>query len=443
MFTSQTHLKDDLRTIFTLSLPVILETILQTLLGTTDTYFAGQLHDNAIAAIGVTGLFVNLLITVFTAISTGVTALVARSIGRRDDARANLVMRQALLLGGGIGLLLGVLSLLFRRPILLLTGAEDAVLTYALPYFSLVVGPCALICLTQLLSSCLRAAKDTLSPMLASGFANVLNIILNALFIRLGWGITGLALATTLSRAVTVLLLLFRIQKGSSPLRLTGGRWLPEGKTLVSILRIGIPAGIEKLVFRAGQVVYNNVILSLGTTAYVAHSVAGTIEGYFYIPAMGFAVAAATMVGVKLGEENPEEARRLTYLTDAIATAAMLLIAALAYILAPQLTALFTETAEAQALAVRLLRWIAFFQPFAALTQIITAALQGASDTRFPMYATFGGIWLLHVGIGCFLAVPMGWGLFGIWCGYVLDIVVRGMLLLVRFMRGKWQQITL
>ncbi len=442
MFKLQT-LRRDLQTIFALSTPVILETVLQTLLGTTDTYFAGRIHDNAIAAIGVTGLFVNLLITVFTAVSVGVTAVVARNIGRRDHKRANLAVGQSLLLGIAAGLILGIFSLLFRRPILQMTGADAAVAEAALPYFSIVVGPCILLCLTQILSSCLRAAGDTFSPMLASGFANILNIALNALFIHLGWGIAGLALATTLSRLITVLLLLFRLHHGNTPLRLPALSWAIEKAMFTSILRIGIPAGLEKLIFRLGQLVYNNVILTLGTTAYVAHSVAGTIEGYFYIPAMGFAVAASTLVGTKLGEDHPEEARRLTFLTDLIATLAMMIIAGITCIFAPRLTALFTTTSEAQLLAVRLLRWIAFFQPFAAATQILTGALQGAGDTRFPMYSTFGGIWLLHVGIGCLLATVGGLGLFGIWCGYALDITVRSLLLFVRFIRGKWQTIHL
>jgi len=87
------------------------------------------------------------------------------------------------------------------------------------------------------------------------------------------------------------------------------------------------------------------------------------------------------------------------------------------------------------------LRLIAFFQPFAALTQIMTSALQGAGDTKFPMYATLIGIWVIRVGIGYLLAVTFNLGLFGVWCGYAMDITIRGILLLIRFLRGKWQKI--
>jgi Na+-driven multidrug efflux pump len=107
------------------------------------------------------------------------------------------------------------------------------------------------------------------------------------------------------------------------------------------------------------------------------------------------------------------------------------------YLFAPQLAALFTKTQEVRDMVVMVVRLIAFFQPFAALTQVFTSALQGAGDTKFPMVATLIGIWAVRVGLGYFLAVTLQMGLLGIWMGYVTDVVLRGLLLLLRFTRGK------
>ena len=303
-----------------LALPVIMENILQTLLGTTDTYFAGQMADEAIAGIGVTNLIMNLFISFFTAVSVGTTAITARAFGAGDREKVNRTVVHSMALALVLGIAVGLVCCLFSKPILRISGAEEAVLSYALPYYLVVTVPSAVLCLQLVLSACLRAVRDTRTPMYVTGGSNILNIGLNLLFIRMGLGIFGLGLATTLSRA----------------------------------------AG-------AAVLVYNAMILSLVTAAYVAHNVAGTIESYSYIPAMGFGLAVSTAAGVALGEKNPEKARLQTFAAYRMSTAVMLVIGAVFFFFSPQLAALFTDTQDVQDQVVTVLRIIAFFQPAAAL----------------------------------------------------------------------------
>jgi Na+-driven multidrug efflux pump len=175
---------------------------------------------------------------------------------------------------------------------------------------------------------------------------------------------------------------------------------------------------------RLGQLVYNSMIISIGLSTYVAHNVAGNIESYPFIPAMGFGVATAALVGISLGENNVKKAKELVYLSDMIATVFMVAIGIIFFV-SPPLAALFTETKEVQVQVVQVLRLIAFFQPFSAITQIFTSALQGAGDTKFPMYATLIGIWFGRVGLGYLFGVVLGFGLFGVWIGYALDLTIR------------------
>lgn len=433
--------KREIRTVFAISVPIIAENILQTLLGTTDTYFAGQVHDNAIAAIGVTSLIVNILLAFYTAVSVGTTAVVARNIGRKDQCRADLAATQSVLLAVGLGIIFGALSAVFCRPLLRLSGAEAQVLEYAVPYYLLVAVPSVFLCLSLVLSSCLRAAKDTKTPMIATIFANLLNIMLNYLFVRAGWGVIGLGLATTISRAATVAILFYKLRRGHNALQLGSNGWRPDRSMLGAITRIGIPAGAEKLIMRLGQLLYNGVIISLGTAAYVAHNVGGTIEGYAFIPAMGFGVATATLVGVSLGEGKPQKAQRLAFLANNLATLFMLAVAVVYFIFAPQLAAFFTPTKAVQDMVVTVLRFQAFFEPFTALSQVMASALQGAGDTKFPMYTTLVGIWGIRVCVGYLLAVVCGLGLLGFWIGSALDLTLRGLVLTARFLKGRWQAI--
>ncbi len=426
-----------LKTIVTLAVPIILENVFQTLLGTADTYFAGQLGDNAIAAIGVTNLVMNVFISFFFAVGVGTSAVMSRCVGKKDFRQANEAMEQSLLLGLALGLSFGLISLALRRPILMLAGAKGAVLDYAVPYYTFVAVPCVFLCLSQILASCLRSTMDTKTPMVSTGIANVLNIFLDYVLVRLGMGIIGLAAATTIARLLVTCLLLLRLRagKGEICLRLTRVRW--NRAVMGSIVRIGLPAGGEKLIMRVGQMVYNGIIISLGTASFVAHSIGGTIDNYTYIPAFGFGMAAATLVGISLGEEDVAKARKITFVAYGISAACMVGLGILMYLFAPQLAAQFTKTQEVRDMIVMVVRLIAFFQPFGALTQVLTCALQGAGDTQFPMGATLAGIWAVRVGLGYFLAVPLHWGLLGVWMGYVADVVLRGLLLLLRFTRRK------
>lgn len=433
--------KNNMRIIFTLSIPVIIENILQTLLGTVDTYFAGTINDNAIAAISVTNLIINIFITFFTAISIGTSALISRNFGKKDLDKVNLVMNQSIILGLILGFLTGIINLIFNKQILIISGSTKEVLDYAIPYYIVVVVPSVFLCLALILSSCLRSVKDTKTPMIATTIANILNIILNFIFIKLNLGIVGLGLATTISRIINMLILLIKLKKGSSGVKLSIQSFEIDKKIISSIIKIGGPAGMEKLIMRIGQLVYSSMIISIGVSTYVAHNIAGTIESYTYVPAMGFGVATATLVGISLGENNIKKAKNLVFLSDIIATICMLIIGLIFFIFAPNLASIFTDTKKIQDMVVTVLRLIALFQPFAALTQIFTSALQGAGDTKFPMYATLIGIWVCRVGLGYLLGAKLGLGLLGVWIGYALDLTIRGILLLKRFLKGNWQNI--
>ena len=435
------------KTVLLLAFPVIVENILQVLLGTADTFFAGKLHGNAIAGIGVTNLVMNIYIAFFTAVGVGTTAIIARNIGDKQIDKALDTLKQSIILALIVGIIVGIVSMIFAEPLLIFLGTKKEVLQYAMPYFMVVAGPCVFLCLIQILSSALRGAGDTKTPMIASAIANVLNIVLNYVLVFgafniKGLGILGAGLATTLSRIVVVIILLRKLIKGDTILQFKiSDKWHMDKDLMTSIARIGIPAGIEKLIMRLGQLLYGSMIITLGTSSYIAHNIAGTIESYSYLPAMGFGVVATTLVGQNLGANNPEEAKKYTFISNTLSTILMVIIGIGFFIGAPTLAGLFTTDEYVKELAVTVLRIIALFQPFLSLSMVMASALQGAGDTKFPMYSTLIGIWGIRVAGGYLLAVVLNLGLVGIWIAYALDITVRSMLLLTRFLNGKWAAI--
>lgn len=437
----QTETRENLNSICILAAPIIMENVLQSLLGTVDTFFAGQLDDLSIASIGVTNLIMNVYISFFTAVSVGTVAVVSRFYGRKEYTMVNRAVIHSLVAGSIMGTAVGIVSACFGMPILRLSGAEDDIIACAMPYYLVVTVPCAALCLQLVLAACLRAIKDTRTPMYGTVLSNILNIILNAFFMKCGLGLFGLGLATTVSRCVGAMVLFFRLRNHDqkiilSPCNLTQ-------KEFFMILRIGIPAGGEKLIMRIGQLAYGSIIISLGNNAYVAHNIAGNLESYSGLPSMGFGLAVCTMIGISLGEGNIQRAKRQTTIAYYLSAISGVIIAVFLIIFAPQLTSLFTKTVEIQELASKLLRISAVVLPFSALVQIMNNVLQGAGDTKFPMYATLFGIWGIRVSVGYVLSAFFGLGLVGVWMAYGLDVIIRSAVLWCRYRQGTWSKITI
>ncbi len=435
------------KVVLTLALPAMIEHILQVLIGVVDTYFVSRLGTEAIAGVGITNLIINVYIAFFVALGVGTTAVVSRNIGAGETEAANHAVRQSIIMALVIGIISGIFNLLFYKRLFILLGAEEKVMAYGIPYFLIVAVPSIFLCIIKVLSSALRGGGDTKTPMKVGVISNIINIVLDyvlifGIFGFSGLGIVGAALATTISRIVGASMLFIKLNDKKGKLKINFfDRWKVDKSTIKSITKIGLPAAIEKLIMRFGQLVYSGMIIKIGTHAYGAHNIAGTIESFSYLPGFGFAIAASTLVGQNLGAGRPKEAQAYGLISNFLSTIFMGAMGIIFYIFAPSLAGIFTQDAEVSILVVKVLRIIACFQPFLSITFVITSALQGAGDTKFPMYSTLIGIWGVRV-LGVYLlGITLKMGLIGVWIAYVFDISIRGIILMVRFMRGKWKEI--
>ncbi|MGB3367882.1 MAG: MATE family efflux transporter [Acidaminobacteraceae bacterium] len=433
-----------IKNIINLGVPVIVENILIVLLGVVDMYFVGKIGTDAIAGVGITNLIVNIYTAFFIAIGIGTTAVVSRNIGAKKLSLASEDTKQAIMLGLIIGAIVALINLAFGKNIMQIIGAKSSVVDGALPYYMVITIPLVFLCLNVILSSVLRGAGDTRTPMKAGLISNLINIVLDYILIFgimnfSGLGIVGAALATTISRIISVIVLMNSIMKGKNSTALDlSGKWKIRKDVIKSITMIGIPAGVEKLIMRSGQVVYGSMIVSIGTSAYAAHNVAGTIESVTYLPAMGFGIAASTLIGQNLGAKKIKEARMYGLYSYYISAVFMSLMGILMYLFAPSLAKLFTKDIIVIKQSVQVVRLIALFQPMLCVTVVIASALQGAGDTKFPMYSSLIGIWGIRV-LGVYiLAINLNFGLLGVWIAYAADISIRAIILMIRYLRGKW-----
>lgn len=428
--------RQELSALCALAIPVMLEQLGQVLLGTVDTFFSGQINDNAIAAVNVTNMFVNLFATVFTAMGIGIMVMISHALGQKDERQANRILRQAILAGSGVGLAFGVVNFLCRDILLRLAGAEGEIFEMGRIYYLVVCVPCVLMCLTMILSTGLKAAQKARASMWAALTANITNVILDAVFLGTGLGIFGLGLATTLSRLLNLLLLLRVYCAGAGPLKLDRSGWMLEPTLMKQLLSYSGPIMFTQLSARLAVLVHGSLVLRLGSIYYVANSVALTIDEYACIPSAGFEAATASLVSNSLGAGRREDAVDYARLSFLATTCCMTGIGAFLAAFSVPLASLFTDTEAVCGMVRQVLTLMVFFNWTSALSHIFTSAVQGTGNSRYPLYVTLAGSLLMRLAGGYVLAYVFGWKLLGIWVGIILDFLFRGTLLSRRFSRS-------
>ena len=435
------------RRIVQLALPTLAEMTLMTLVSMADMIMVGRLGPWAITSVGLSNQPMFMAMSVFMSLNVGATALVARSVGagRPDDAYKTA--RQALVMAASIGTVLAIAGVVFARDILLWMGAQADVLGPGTAYLRIVAAGLLFQGATISLSASLRGAGDTKTPMSVNLVANVVNVIGNWLLIfgHLGFPrleVVGAAIPTLISRFVACVLILRKVfgHRGAIKMSMTDSFRLDK-ETVRRISRVGLPAALEQLVMRSGQMTFARIVSSFGTVTYAAHQVALNVEGLSLTPPQAFQTAATALTGQSLGAKRPDRAvkvgqeARLLGITLAAITGTTL------FFLGRYVVRLYTDDRQVVNMSSAALKIIAVAQPFMATSFVLSGALRGAGDTKWTLYITMAGVWGVRVVAAYLLAIRLGMGLNGAWIGMALDMIARAILVNLRFRAGHWTKI--
>lgn len=437
--TKDNKIRTSIKLLLFTAVPIMIEQLSQILLGTADVFFAGRLGDNAIAAISLTNMYMNLFATFFNAVALGTAILISNYLGAKKTDEACLVMKQSVILGIILGIFVGIVNYFFAVPLMNLPRPDATIIETALPYFRIVGSTCIFMCITLVFSNGLRASGMARYAMMASLAANVLNIVINIVFIKMQMGILGIGLATTISRFANMIILLYAYINGKNILRIHISHWHIDKPMIRKLIQLGAPIGLTQLSARFAMLIHGGVILALGSGAYVANSITQTIDEYACIPSAGLEIATATLIGTLVGSKLLDKIKNTAFLSFGLTAVMMTAIGGILAIFAWQLSGLFTQTQSVQTQVVTVLRFMFFFQWTSAFSHIMTSAIQGTGDTKSPLYITLAGNIIMRIGAGYFLAVVCGMGLVGIWIGIVLDFLLRGCFLTYRFKKENWK----
>ncbi len=437
-----------------LGIPAVAEQLLALLVSLVDTYVVGHLglavlqrlgytSEVALAAVGMAGQFTWTLTTLFMAVALGCTVVVARFVGGGDWDMANKALRQSLLIGALLGVLGLSLAWLLAPQMISLLGGTAEVQRYAVQYFRIAMLAFPLQALLYIGNAALRGAGDMRAPLLVMGVVNGINVVLSLALVNgfagmPGMGIAGAAWGTAIGQGCGGLLVLFWLLRGRAGL-LVNRLPRPDWALMWRILRMGLPYGAEQFVFQAALLLFVQMITSISTVAYAAHTTVVTVESISFLPGMGIAVAATTLVGQHMGAGDAQSARASGFEAFRLAALFMALIGA-CFVLVPQLfVGFFVQNDPAVVAAATVpLRLVGFAQPALAANFVFSGALRGGGDARWPLYTKIISVWCVRLPLAWLLVFGLGWGLNGIWVAMSTDFAVQGLLVWWRFRLGRW-----
>lgn len=431
------------RMIRNLLVPVVLEQILNSIMGTADTMMVSNVGSAALSAVSLVDSINVLLIQAFSALAAGGAIVCAQYIGQRNYEKANMSARQVLFIITAISVVVSAVCLIFQKPLLrLIFGAVDAdVMRASEIYFFFTALSFPFIAAYDSAASIFRAQENTKGPMTISMISNIMNIGGNAVLI---WvfhlGVAGAAISTLVSRIFCAVVVLWQLRKDRQPVVVKDYLKIrPDWSMIGRILGLGIPSGIENSMFQLGKLAIQSTVSTLGTAAIAAQAMTNILENLNGIAAIGVGVGLMTIVGQCLGAGRKDEAVYYIKKLCVIAEAVIIVSCLIVYILVRPVTILGGMESTSAEMCIHMMTWITIVKPVVWTMAFVPGyGLRAAGDVKFSMITSCCTMWACRFCLCVFLIRVLGFGPMGVWIGMFADWTVRGIIFTWRFHSRKW-----
>lgn len=435
------------RMIRNLLIPVVLEQLLNSIMGTADTMMVSNVGSAAISAVSLVDSINVLVIQAFSALAAGGAIVCAQYIGQRNKEKANESARQVLFIITAISVAVSLICLVFQKPLLrLIFGSVEAeVMRASEVYFFYTALSFPFIAAYDSAASIFRAQDNTRGPMTISMISNVMNIAGNAIMIWVfHMGVAGAALSTLVSRifcAVVVLIQLRKEREGQEIVVRDYFKIRPNWSMIKRILGIGIPSGVENSMFQLGKLAIQSTVSTLGTAAIAAQAMTNILENLNGIAAIGVGVGLMTIVGQCLGAGRKDEAvyyiKKLCVIAEIVVLTSCLIV----FALTKPVTILGGMEKESADMCFHMVMWITIMKPLVWTMAFVPGyGLRAAGDVKFSMITSCCTMWACRFCLCVFLIRVMGFGPMGVWIGMFADWTVRSIIFTWRFHSRKWLQ---
>lgn len=423
--------KSALISLVSLSLPTILEEILSTLLQYVDTAMVGHLGEKATAAVSTTTTIGWMIHSIPGAIAVAMLALASQANGAGDEKKLKKLTGQSITYAIIIGLILEIIALLLSPYIPVWMGVEPDIVKPASLYFSITSITLIFRTSSRVFAAMVRSIKDTKLPMYISVAQNILNVLLNILFIyKLNLGVTGAAIASSISFGLGGLAMLWAML-GKSKLRPALSDLKPDRSIMSEAFKIGLPTLGATVFSCSGYIAFASMVSGMGTTIFAAHSIAITAEEIVYIPGYGLRAATSTLIGNALGEGNIEKLKATERVAIFLTMIIMLVNGLALYLFAYPFMQIFTNSKEVALIGSEMLKLVSFSEPFFGLMIVMEGISFGLGQTRHIFACESLSMWGVRI-LCTFICVKiLGLGLTAVWLCMIADNICKSVLLYI------------
>ena len=434
------------KAIFMLSIPMILEMLMESIFALVDIAYVSQVSVNAVATIGLTESVITLVYAIAIGLSMAATAVVARRVGEKDIKGAREAAVQAILLGILVALIVGVIGFLYNREILALMGAEPDLIEEGHGYTKWLIGGNITILLLFLINAIFRGAGDASIAMWSLVLSNGLNIILDPLFI-FGWGpipeygVMGAAIATNIGRGTAVIFQLGILFFGWSKIKLLLEDLVFNVSVMVNIIRVSLGGIAQFLIGTSSWVFLMRIMSEFGSEVLAGYTIAIRVMMFTLMPSWGMSNAAATLVGQNLGAKQPERAEKSVWITGRYNAYFMGLVSIIYLVFAQQIVSAFNSTPSVVENGSLCLQIIAAGYIFYAYGMVVSNAFNGSGDTQTPTKINLISFWLFQLPLAYMLAIVLGFGALGVFIAITTAEVLLAVIAIVWFRKGNWKTV--
>ncbi|HVF50002.1 MAG TPA: MATE family efflux transporter [Pyrinomonadaceae bacterium] len=433
------------RAILMLSVPMVLEMLMESVFAVVDVFFVAKLGADAVATVGLTESMLTLVYALALGLSIGTMAMVARRIGEHDAEGASRAAGQALILVVVVALVLGTCGVVLAPKLLSLMGASSGVINQGVGYTRVMLGGNVVILLLFLINAIFRGAGDAAIAMRVLWLANLINILLGpCLIFGLGpfpeLGVTGAAVATTIGRGTGALYAFSRLVRPGGRVRLFSTHLHPELKLMMRLVRLSASGALQVFIGMASWIGLIRIISSFGSDALAGYTIGMRVILFALLPSWGMSNAAATMVGQALGARKPERAERAVWKAGFYNMCFLGVVGLVFVLFARQIIGLFTQDPAVVPYGVDCLRIVAYGFLFYAYGMVISQSFNGAGDTFTPTIINLFVFWLWEIPLAYVLAITLGLGPRGIFLAITVAFSTLAVVSAVVFKRGRWKR---
>ncbi len=432
------------RAVFMLSIPMILEMLMESIFAVVDIFYVSKVSVNAVATIGLTESVVTLVYAVAIGLSMAATAIVARRIGENDREGASKATVQVIFLGIAVAAVISVIGILFPKDILALMGGEPDLIAEGYGYTQVLLGGNVTIMLLFLINAVFRGAGDASIAMWTLILSNGLNIILDPMFIFgfgpiPAFGVEGAAIATTIGRGSAVLFQLAVLFYGWSKIKVGFKDLVLRVGVMLNLIKVSLGGIGQFLIGTSSWVFLMRIMSEFGSEVLAGYTIAIRVMMFTFMPAWGMSNAAATLVGQNLGAKQPDRAEQSVWQTGKYCAIFMGLVSLAYLFFAPQIISWFTNEANVIDNGSLCLRVIAAGYIFYAYGMVVINSFNGAGDTETPTIINFICFWLFQLPFAYLMAITFDFGPTGVFLAIVLAEVLISVIAIIWFRKGKWK----